>query len=116
MRRFAIALCLALACFVHRAHAQTTVTTTGLAPQQCVQADSSSSIVPLGCSGRKNVIMIATDTLLINSQCGSLIEATSVIAEVEVTMPPTPPANCEFTFEPGVPGLFVNWLFRESSG
>jgi hypothetical protein len=30
-------------------------------------------------------------------------------------MPPTPPANCEFTFEPGVPGLFVNFYGQHAT-
>jgi len=69
----------------------------------------------VGCSGRKNIISVGAPRLLTNSECGSVILSSAVLMKFEVTMPPTPLANCEFTFEPGTQGFFVNFFGQHAN-
>src|SRR5205085_8593752 len=107
MRNLPIVICLLLMALMACSRAQAfNVTTLGLTPGQCVQASGLISIAVSGCSGRTNIITISANSTLTNSECGSLLISDGA-GKWKLTLPSSPLANCEFTFNPQLSGFYL---------
>lgn len=88
-----------------------TTTAPGFTPPQCVQSLTATVVQDAGaCPGRRNLILVDTSLTLTNVNCGSVLEVPGDLpGPYEVTLPPAPPYNCEFTFEPATADIYVNF-------
>lgn len=112
MRNFVIAVSVAVMVLIGRAEAQGLPVTTpepGLTSGQCVQAGGISDITPLGCSGRSHYISVTGPIMLSNTDCGAVLEADGGTTQPKITLPGSPLADCEFTFEPGTLGFYIDF-------
>src|ERR1041385_304632 len=103
---------LALCLIGSRAWAQSliAVTTPGLTTGQCVRSSATATIVDTPCPGRSNVIiLISSPRTLLSTECGSVVKNQSTSDYATITLPASPPANCEFAFELGPFGFYLDF-------
>src|SRR5438477_440499 len=89
------------------AQSTSTVTTPGLTAGQCVKSNGTASIVDAPCPGRTTIIPSGSSYALLNTDCGAVIQNNGT--QTDITMPASPPANCEFTFDVTTSGYYINF-------
>lgn len=95
-----------------KGHAQDVpVLTPGLTTGQCVKSTNTSEIGDAPCPGRVVVLPVASSYSLTNAECGSVVPGpgAGTTGPALVTMPSSPPANCEFTFRPATNGFYIDF-------
>lgn len=113
---YAILLVTALAGRVEAQGLPVTVPEPGFTSPQCVQSAGPAVVQNAGaCPGRMNVIQVTENLSLTNSECGSVLQNDNGSSQWQVTLPPSPSPNCEFTFDLGMKNFYINFNGQHGS-